>query len=232
MPTVVITGASGNTGRGVTLYFLERGWSVQAHCRDEAGVTLLRQHVPVGLQQRLSISVGDLVQPGIVEQCLAVAPAPVQAVVHLVGGIRAGRAIEETDPEDLELMLRVNVWTTFQVMRAALPVLRQTGGVLVTVAAKAALHPERGKAVYAAAKAAVIALTQAAAEEGRPYGVRANVLVPSILRTPANLTWAREGEEQAWVAVEDFAAAIFALCSEAGRAINGAVIPLYGGIPA
>ncbi len=214
------------------MYFLERGWRVQAHCRDEAGVTLLQQHVPMGLRQRLGISVGDLSLPGVAEHCLAAAPAPVQAVVHLVGGIRAGTAIEETEPEDLEQMLRVNVWTTFLVLRAALPVLRQTGGALVTVAAKAALHPEGGKAAYAAAKAAVIALTQVAAEEGRPYGVRANVLVPSILRTPANLAWAREGEERAWVPVEDFAAAIYTLCSEAGRAISGAVIPLYGGIPA
>lgn len=232
MPTAVITGASGGAGRVVTRYFLEQGWDVQAHCHSDAGVEQLRQFLPAELQHRLSISIGDLGQPGIAEQCIADAPAPVQAVVHLVGGIKAGTGLEETSPETLEEMWRINVQTTFMVLRAALPVLRQTGGAIVTVAAKAALHPEMRKSAYAAAKAAVIALTQAEAEEGRPYGVRANVVVPSILRTPANLEWAREGEERQWVSVEEFAAAIFALCSDEGRAVSGAIIPMYGGIPA
>jgi NAD(P)-dependent dehydrogenase (short-subunit alcohol dehydrogenase family) len=232
MPTVLITGASGNTGRVVTAYFLERGWTVHAHCHRREGAEELERFLPAGLRQRLSLVVGDLAEPEAVAHYIARAPVPVHALVHLVGGIRAGKPLEETPPEVLEEMMRLNVRTTFLVLQAVLPLLRETAGAIVTVAAKAALHPERGKAAYAAAKAAVIALTQAAAEEGRPYGVRANVVVPSILRTPANLEWAAPGEAERWVVVEDFAAAIFALCSEEGRGISGAVLPMYGGIPA
>ncbi|GBD07321.1 2-(R)-hydroxypropyl-CoM dehydrogenase [bacterium HR21] len=232
MPTALITGASGNSGRVVTAYFLEQGWSVHAHCHAAEGAEALRQYLPAGLQQRLSVSVGDLTQPDQVAEYTGAAPRPVHALVHLVGGIRAGMSVEETPPEVLEEMLQLNVRTTFLVLRAAIPLLRETAGAIVTVAAKAALRPEQGKAAYAAAKAAVIALTLTAAEEGRPYGVRANVVVPSILRTPANLQWAQEGEEERWLPVEEFAAAIFALCTESGRGMSGAVIPMYGKLPA
>ncbi|MCS6965928.1 MAG: SDR family NAD(P)-dependent oxidoreductase [Candidatus Kapabacteria bacterium] len=232
MPTVLITGASGNAGQRVTAHFLERGWSVHAHCHTPEGAERLRQTLPSGLQQRLSIATGDLAQPEAVEDYFSAAPRPVHAVVHLVGGIRAGMLLEETPPEVLAEMVQLNVTTTFLVLRAAIPLLRETKGAIVTVAAKAALHPEGRKSAYAAAKAAVIALTQAAAEEGRPYGVRANIVVPSILRTPANLEWARGGEEEQWLSLEEFAAAIFMLCSEEGRAVTGAAIPMYGGISA
>lgn len=232
MPTVLITGASGHSGRVVTAYFLEQGWTVHAHCHSVEGAEGLRQFLPAGLQQRLSFSVGDLTQPEAVADYVGSAPQPVHALVHLVGGIRAGTPIEETAPEVLEEMFRLNVQTTFLVLRAVLPLLQQTAGAIVTVAARAALHPEKHKAAYAAAKAAVVALTQAAAEEGRPYGVRANVVVPSILRTPANLQWASPGEPEQWLSLEEFAAAIFALCTESGRGISGAVIPMYGKIPA
>ncbi len=232
MPTALITGASGESGRVVTAYFLRHGWTVHAHCHTQQGAERLLRELPAELHERLSVAVGDLAEPTDADRYVAEAPRPVHALVHLVGGIQAGTVIEETAPEVLEAMFRLNVQTAFSVLRASMPLLRETSGAIVTVAAKAAVHPETRKAAYAAAKAALIALTLAAAEEGRPYGVRANVIVPSILRTEANLTWARGGEERFWLSLEDFAAAIFALCSEAGRGVSGAVIPMYAGIAA
>ena len=230
MPTALITGASGGAGRVVTRYFLEQGWHVHANCHSASGAEELRAELTEPLQQRLSITVSDLTTPHGVEQFVREAPNPVHALVHLVGGIRAGTLLEETEPETFEAMVQLNALTTFLLLRAVMPLLKATSGAIVTVAARAVLRPEQRKGAYAAAKAAVVALTQTAAEEGRPYGVRANVVVPSILKTPANLAWAQAGEEATWVPLEDFAAAVFALCSDAGRAVSGALIPMYGGL--
>jgi NAD(P)-dependent dehydrogenase (short-subunit alcohol dehydrogenase family) len=152
------------------------------------------------------------------------------AVVHLVGGIVAGKPIHEATRDDLHLMLTLNVVTAFNVLHATMPrLIAAGGGGIVSIGARDVLHPSANRAAYAAAKSAVVGLTRAIAEEGRPHHVRANVIVPSILRTAANLEWGSEEEAKTWVDPRDVAATIAYLIDPTTQ-ISGAVIPMYGGI--
>lgn len=223
---VLITGAAGGLGEHITELFSHRNWHVIATALTDTERAKL-ESLP-----GCRVVMCDLMDPAQVDALVEQLPTNLQAVVHLVGGIRAGKLIEESSPDDFEFMWKLNAWSTYLVMRATMPLLKQNNGAFVAMGAKTALHTETRKALYGAAKAAVIHLVLAAAEEGRPYGMRANVVVPSIIRTPANLEWARDGEEATWVPPQDIAELIYFLCSDAGRGVTGCVIPMYGKIPA
>lgn len=101
----------------------------------------------------------------------------------------------------------------------------------------------RSMAAYNAAKGGVINLTRSLAVDYGPAGVRANVVAPVPVRTPAleNLL-AREGRLLGqWEAgtplghitePDDIAAAIAFLISDEARHINGVVLPVDGGFTA
>ncbi|MBK9248170.1 MAG: SDR family oxidoreductase [Ignavibacteria bacterium] len=223
MPTLLLTGAAGNLGLFVTDYFLSKGWHVHAACRTDIDAERLPVH------SHLSSSIRNLSEESEVE-VLFIEAGDIHAVVHLVGGIEAGISFSETPIGVFESMIQLNTRTTFLVIRQALRSL-QSGGSIVTIGAKAALLPVENKSCYAAAKAASISLTMTAAEEGKSKNIRANVIVPGIIRTAANLEWASNGEENSWTLPVDIASAIYLLCSDNSKGISGAVIPMYGKLP-
>lgn len=202
--TVLLTGAGGQLGRVVSSFLTERGAVVIAADRD-----------------RVDLSDSDDTQRFVAES------APLlHGVVHLVGGIRAGAPIEATSPDDVESMMQLNLVTTFNVMRATIPLLSKSGGgSIVTIGAKAVLQPEANRAAYAAAKAAVVSLTLTAAEEGRASGVRANCIVPDVIKTAANLEWGSPDQASTWVEPDEIASVIYSLL-EPTCAVTGTVIPM------
>jgi NAD(P)-dependent dehydrogenase (short-subunit alcohol dehydrogenase family) len=208
MPTMLITGGSGGLGRCVVDVAKQHGWTVLA---------------PTSAQ--LDVASADAVQRYVETTC-----AEMHAVVHVVGGIIAGKPVDETTTDDVDAMLTLNVRTTFNVIRASMPMLRRQGGSIVTVAARDILHPLPNRAAYASSKAAVAALTLTVAEEGRPYGVRANCVVPSIIRTDANRAWADDETVRQMVDPMQIAAAIVDLCRD-NNPTSGALLPMYGGFP-
>ncbi|MFM7069848.1 MAG: SDR family NAD(P)-dependent oxidoreductase, partial [Actinomycetes bacterium] len=114
---------------------------------------------------------------------------------EVLGGLRglvnnAGvgnlKSFEHYTDRDLDLIWRVNVTGVFVGLRVAAPLLRASGGgAVVNVASVSGLRPTRGEAPYSAAKAAVVALTSAAALEFAP-DVRVNCVSPGFIRTPLN----------------------------------------------
>lgn len=224
MSTLILTGATGNLGSVVTRLFLDKGWNVHAACMNPSEASRLPAH------PKCSHSIGNLSNEHDVEKLFKDA-GEVSAVVHLVGGIKAGEQLSSTSADTFDSMIILNTRTTFLVLRQAMRILQTNGGAIVTIGAKAALHPDTNKSAYAAAKAAAINLTLTAAEEGKPYGIRANCIIPGIILTAANLEWAIGGEEKNWTPPQDIAEAIFSLCSESGKGISGAIVPMYGKIP-
>ncbi|MBK6292641.1 MAG: SDR family oxidoreductase [Candidatus Kapabacteria bacterium] len=206
MPTMLITGSSGGLGRVVANQARTTGWNVFA---------VNHEH-------------GDLADENVLQRLVPDIPQDLTAVVHLVGGITAGKPLDQTTQSDLEHMLRLNVTTTFNVMQATIPLLRSNGGgSIVTIGAQAVVHPVPNRSLYAASKSAVVSLTQSVAEEGRSEGIRCNCILPSVIRTEANLAWADGAMADEWVTPEQIATTILHLCSpECG--LSGGVIPMFG----
>ena len=157
------------------------------------------------------------------------ATADLGAVVNLVGGYAAGPLVDETDPDEFERMLRLNLRPGFLLARAAMPrLVAAGGGAYVGVSARPALRPFAGAAAYVTAKAAVLAFVQALDADYRDQGVRANAIVPSVIDTPANRAAQPDADHSKWVQPAQIARVVRFLVSDDAAVTSGGAIPVYG----
>jgi NAD(P)-dependent dehydrogenase (short-subunit alcohol dehydrogenase family) len=212
---VVVTGASGNLGSVVCARLLREGARV---------VALVRRPTD-RVAKDAFVQTADLESEAAVEAAYDAAE-PVWASVHCAGGW-AGGDVAKTELATFEKMIAVNLRSTFLCCRAAIRRMEKRGaGRIVNVAAyhPALLSGIGGNAAYAAAKAGVIALTKAIAEE--KHGVRCSCVAPGTMRTPQNAAGMPSADQSRWVPLEDVAEAIVYLVSPESGAVNGAVITL------
>jgi NAD(P)-dependent dehydrogenase (short-subunit alcohol dehydrogenase family) len=90
----------------------------------------------------------------------------------------------DLDTKRLDLQLDVNLRGTFVVTREALPMLRESGGQILTLASIAGTVPTPGLSIYGATKAALIAWTNSLNREEAAHGIRATALCPAFVATP------------------------------------------------
>jgi NAD(P)-dependent dehydrogenase (short-subunit alcohol dehydrogenase family) len=152
-----------------------------------------------------------------------------EAVVNLVGGFASAPPVHETDPEDFDRMIRLNLRPAFMLARAAMPALTDRGGgAFVCVSARAALRPFAGAAGYVTGKAALLGFVGALDAEYRDRGVRVNAVLPSVIDTPANRAASPDADASRWVPPEQIAKVIRFLVSEDSAPTSGAAVPVYG----
>ena len=185
-----------------------------------------------GEQERLpaeAVAVeADLADPDDVGRAVRLAAgeasAPLGAVANLVGGFADGQPVAETPLADFEAMFALNLRPTYLVTQCALPrLVAAGGGAIVCVSSKAALDPWAGGSGYAASKAAVIAFARAVAKEHAGDGVRCNVIVPTMIDTPANRA---SNPDARMTPPAEVASVVRFLCSEESAAVNAAVVPV------
>ncbi len=100
-------------------------------------------------------------------------------------GVTRDRSILKMSPSDWDEVLAVNAKGAFLCAKVVLRrMLKQHGGHIVNIGSYSALRPPHGQANYAAAKAAMVGLTQSLAAEAGGRGVRANCVLPGFLETP------------------------------------------------
>jgi NAD(P)-dependent dehydrogenase (short-subunit alcohol dehydrogenase family) len=225
----VITGGTGALGQAVTLRFLADGATVAVPYAVPAERDRLSQRVGAAERDRLvmeAIDVGDLAAMTAFAASTAAARGKIDVLVAGVGGF-AGGSLLETDAETWKRMLDLNLTTAFSAAKAILP--RMVGaryGRIVIVASRAVVPPSAGFIAYTVAKAGVIALTQALAQETRELGVTVNAVLPSTMDTPANRAAMPNADRAAWVPVESVADAIAILAREASAHITGTLLAI------
>lgn len=229
---VLITGGTGALGGSVVHAFAAArahvtvSWLVERE-RDELKKTLRRSGDGVRLEQ------ADVTNPDAVARLCASAAQPsgrLDVLVQLVGGF-AFAPITETDPETWHKMIALNATSTFLCARQAIRLMRPNGwGRIVTVAAVPAVA--RGAAnmsAYAAAKAAVLNLTQSLAKEVVGDGITVNAIVPTTIDTPANRAAMPDADTSTWLAPAAMAEVILWLAGDAAGIVTGTAIMLSRG---
>ncbi len=160
------------------------------------------------------------------------------AVVYAAGTARV-TPILEIEPGEWELVLGVNLGGAFNVLRASVPHLRE-GGSFTAISSIDSAAPVPGLAHYCASKAGLEALVRSAALELGERGLRANAVLPGLVRTPLmEPMLARPGVSEAFVAQTPLGAiaagaevadVVTFLASPAARWITGASLPVDGGM--
>ncbi|WP_316431621.1 3-oxoacyl-ACP reductase FabG [Leptolyngbya sp. NK1-12] len=225
---VLVTGGTGGLGLGVTPLVLAQGAALVTIPYVKAQeVERLKGILSPADRARVRFVEANLADETAVEQ-LVNGMERVDALIHLVGGFSMGKTHEyayEQWKRDFDL----NLNTAFLACKHSLRrMLEQNYGRIVTVGSRGAVQPGGQLAAYCASKAGVVALTQAIADETKGTNITANVVLPSIIDTPANR--AAMGSENAgrWVKPESLGQVICFLASEAAKDLRGAAVPVYG----
>jgi NAD(P)-dependent dehydrogenase (short-subunit alcohol dehydrogenase family) len=226
--TAIVTGGTGGLGSAVVARLLDDGWRVVVPWIVETELQRLSEREGLELVQA-DLFDQDAVRAVVERAAGGDSEAPLRGVVNLVGGFAMGGPVHETPIEEFEKQFRLNLRPTYLVTAAAVPhLLASGGGSIVCVGTRAALQPFRGAAGYISSKAAVIAFAQAVAAEYKNDGIRCNVILPSVIDTPANRASMPKADHEKWVKPTEIAGVIAHLLSEDSGPTSGAAVPVYG----
>ncbi|HEU4554115.1 MAG TPA: oxidoreductase [Chitinophaga sp.] len=99
-------------------------------------------------------------------------------------GYGIGGSLEELTDTEVRQGFDVNVFGTINVIRKALPYLRaQRSGHIINIASIAGITAVAGWAIYAAAKHAIIGLSEVLAADVKELGIKVTVVAPGAFRT-------------------------------------------------
>lgn len=221
---VVVTGANGGLGTYVTRAFLDAGATV-------AGTSKTVQPSDFAQPGFFAVPADLATQQGAKELIDRVMGkfGKLEVLVHTVGGFAGGRPVADTDDATMQKMMDMNFNSLFRVARAAIPALRASGeGRLIAIGSRAAVDPGPGVGAYSASKAAMVSLVRTIAAENQDAGLRANVILPGTIDTPANRKAMPNADVSKWVRPDAIASLIVWLAGSGGKDMNGAAIPIYG----
>lgn len=221
---VLVTGANGGLGTYVTQAFLDGGATVIGTSRKIQQSDFSSPNF-TALPAEISSREGAQF---LVERIVA-RFGRLDVLAHTVGGFAGGQSIADTDNATFQRMLDMNLNSVFHILRATIPALRQTGnGRIIAIGSRQALEPAAGVGAYSASKAAMVSLIKTVALENKDAGLTANVILPGTMDTPANRKSIPNADFSKWVRPSTVANLITWLAGDAGKDINGAVIPVYG----
>jgi NAD(P)-dependent dehydrogenase (short-subunit alcohol dehydrogenase family) len=230
--TVLVAGGTGGLGREVTMAFLGAGAKVAVTYRSAeefAAVVSAAQRIGAPPPSGVSLDVTDAqaVRKFVAE--IVAKHGALDILVNTVGGYAGGTNLWEVDAGTYGKMLQLNLQAGFVLAQAVVPqMIKQNRGWIVNVASKAAVDHAAGAALYAASKAAAVALMDSLAADVKPYNINVNSVLPSIIDTAANRQAMPNADFAKWPKPEEIARVILFLCSEEARVIHGAAIPVYG----
>ena len=220
----LVTGANGGLGRHVTQAFLDAGATV-------VGVSRKIQPSDFNSSSFMALPAEISTADGSQKMVDSVVArfGRLDVLAHTVGGFSFGGPIAKTDDATFQRMLEMNLNSTFYLLRAAIPVMRKTGnGRIIAIGSRVALEPAAGVGAYGASKAAMASLIRTAALENKDVGITANVILPGTIDTPANRKEMPNADASKWVQPSAIAELIVWLAGDAGKNVNGAMIPVYG----
>lgn len=234
--TVLITGAAGGIGQALCRQFLAAGDRVIGFDRDAGALAKVPGIVP---------AVADLTDAAATAKAVAEAVTKTGPVDVLIANaaIAEVASLAVATPADWARETEINLYGTVNSVEAVRAGLLASGkGVIVLIGSVNGLTA-LGHPIYSASKAALVSYTRSLAVEFGPQGLRANIICPGTVRTPAWQSRMDKNPEvferlQKWYPLrrvsdpDDIAGVALFLASDAARMITGATIPVDGGLMA
>lgn len=235
--TALVTGASGGIGDAVARALHAQGATVVlSGTRLEALEALAN-----ALGERAHVCPADLrdaAEPDALIDAAEKAAGPLHILVNNAGLTRDGLAIRMRDT-DWQAVMDVDLSAPFRLSRAALRgMLRRRAGRIINISSIVGATGNPGQANYAAAKAGLVGMTKALAQEVASRGITVNVVAPGFVETP--MTDALNDAQKAKLSEsiplgrlgkpEDIAASVVYLASDEAAWVTGATLHVNGGM--
>lgn len=228
----IVTGGTRGLGRAIAETL------AQAGCR----VTVCGRNAPADLPPGVEFVAADVRDP---DQARALADGVAERsgrldiLINNAGGSPASEAASAS-PRFAEAIVKLNLLGPLYMAQAAHRHMAAAGGgSIVNVASVAGARPAPGTAVYGAAKAGLLSLTQSLAQEWGPSGVRVNAVIAGLMQTETAEATYGSAEAQAAIAAslplgrmglgQDLADAVLYLCSPLAAYVSGARLQVDGG---
>ncbi|MFO7771829.1 MAG: SDR family oxidoreductase [Roseovarius gahaiensis] len=180
--TALITGASRGIGAAAARAFVNAGANVALVARSAAAITDLAEELgPQAIAIPCDVSQFSQVDAA-VTACVK-AFGQLDILIGNAGVIEPIAPLSDADPDAWGKLIDINLKGVFYGMRAAMPVMRQHGGTIITVSSGAAHNALEGWSAYCASKAGAAMLTESAHLEGADQGLRVLGLSPGTVAT-------------------------------------------------
>lgn len=235
-PVVIVTGGGRGIGRAIVDKFVADGAQV---------VTCGRGARPRDLDPGAEWVQADVACPTDARHLVERAEQRFGTVTVLVNnaGVQREKTVLETTDEDWDEIVGINARGTFNLCRAVLPGMIESGGVIVNLGSISGLAADPAMAVYNASKAFVHGLTRSIAVDHGP-NVRCNAVCPGWIMTAMAedaFAMAKNPDDAKADALarhpagrfgqpEDIAQTVAWLASDAARFITGQCIVVDGGL--
>jgi 3-oxoacyl-(acyl-carrier-protein) reductase len=226
---VLVTGGSKGIGRGIAQRLHAAGHRVAATYRSG--------DVPTGV---LGVQC-DITDPGQVDAAFSEVESALGAVEVLVAnaGITRDTLLMRMSDDDWSTVIDTNLTGSFRVAkRATRAMMRGRFGRMIFISSVVGQLGSAGQVNYSASKAGLVGLARSLARELGSRGVTANVVAPGFIETDMTAVLSEELVKKytdqiplgRLGAVDDIAATIEFLASDAAGYITGALIPVDGGL--
>ncbi|MBF9071865.1 SDR family NAD(P)-dependent oxidoreductase [Streptacidiphilus fuscans] len=180
LPLAVVTGASGALGAAIHTQLLDQGWYV---------VATYRTHQPSNPADTtrttwVHFDTGERNGGDQLRQAVDLYTGELRAVFACIGAPSSKTVVSDTTTEEFEHVFHANVMSLVHTWHALAPRARSDGSSLLALGSDAGRAARSGNGPYTAAKAALEALVVTLAKEELTFGVRANLLAPSLIDSP------------------------------------------------
>jgi NAD(P)-dependent dehydrogenase (short-subunit alcohol dehydrogenase family) len=176
---ILITGAARGMGMTIARLFAAEGAALALLDRNEAGVVALASELGAS---GFGCDVADRAEVNAVVAKAGAVLGGIDGVIN-AAGILVTKLFGELDPESWDRMLAVNLTGPYNIVHAAMPLLRAApSATIVNIASVSALMPMAGTAGYSASKAGLAMFTKCLAFDLGPK-IRANTICPGFIKT-------------------------------------------------
>jgi len=205
---LLIFGSDGALGNGVTEVFLTKDYD-KIYLFDF-------KHKEISQPKVKQIIVNDLSdEENVIKVFNELKPSKdsVFFLFSTIGGFTGGKKTWETDSEDFDKMINMNLKSNFLITKHFSSLVRKShSGSICLTAAFTGLSAEAGKNIYGTSKAALIHMIKTLAEEGKEIKLSANAIAPFIIDTPANREWMKEGDYEKWLKPVEIGEFVNSMC--------------------